>query len=113
MGLNAGDAGKSYVQEKERKNAQLPEDSPDKLTSIPMSTMYPMLGWFWDKKESLMLRVLFGYSSTLHLDINAYPGVFHIGDYPIGGYLLATGFESISMGLSCSIAIVPGYRYVE
>ena len=87
MGLNAGDAGKGYVQEKQYQHAQF----AGYLTSS-YSNIYPMLGWFWDKKESLMLRVLLGYSSTLHLDISAYPGVFHMWDYPIGGYVLATGF---------------------
>jgi hypothetical protein len=111
LGVNAGDHSNQDLIEIERANDQLDSDSPKKLTSIPLSTVYPALAFYWDKNNSLMFRGLIGYSRSLHLDFNFYPGFWKFKGYPLGGYFLSTGIENLSIGVTAPIAIVPGYQY--
>ena len=112
VGFSAGDAAKGGgIWEKNSSESNSEDDS--QLTSIPLTTLYPVVGFYWDRNHSLMLRALVGYSSALHLNINLFPGVFKINGYPVGGYVLTTGMESIAVGITFTLPVVPGYRYTD
>jgi hypothetical protein len=111
LGVNAGDRSDQALIEAKNYNDTLKSEDPNKLTSIPLSTMYPALTFYWDRQNSLMFRGLIGYSKDLHLDFNFYPGFWHFKSLPIGAYFLSTGIENVSIGLTAPIGLVPGYRY--
>ena len=77
-------------------------ENPD-VNSRMMRPVKPgnwLMGFFWDRNDSLMLSVLAGIKAEPTLRINLYPGILDLGEWKLGAFVWTSRSEGLIAGFS-------------